>query len=92
MIAQPKTRRVYIPNIYSTLSYLALWVAIALEGDELADVWTDHCTMTYRPLGSVCFDHVGVQRSTVPAHEAGKCSSNIVRYQYLDFVSDHSHG
>lgn len=24
--------------------------------------------MSYRPLGSVCFDHVGVQRMTVDAH------------------------
>ena len=24
--------------------------------------------ISYRPLGSVCFDHVGVQRMTVDAH------------------------
>lgn len=24
--------------------------------------------VSYRPLGSVCFDHVGVQRMTVDAH------------------------
>ena len=36
---------------------------------------------TYRPLGSVWFDHVGVQRITVDAHCGGNNSSNIVRYQ-----------
>lgn len=35
------------------------------------------------PLGSVCLDHLGVQRMTVEAHDGGKCSSNMVRYQYL---------
>lgn len=39
--------------------------------------------LTYLPLGSVCFDHVGVHLITVEAHEGGKCSSNIIRYQYL---------
>jgi hypothetical protein len=38
---------------------------------------------TYLPLGSVCFDHLGVHLMTVEAHEGGKCSSNINRYQYL---------
>lgn len=33
------------------------------------------------PLGSVCFDHVGVHLMTVEAQWGGKCSSNIVRYQ-----------
>lgn len=36
---------------------------------------------TYRPLGSVCFDHLGVHRITVEAHCGGKCSSNMQRYQ-----------
>jgi hypothetical protein len=36
---------------------------------------------THLPLGSVCFDQVGVQRMTVSAQYGGKCSSNIVRYQ-----------
>jgi hypothetical protein len=26
---------------------------------------------------------LGVQRMTVEAHDGGKCSSNMVRYQYL---------
>lgn len=37
----------------------------------------------YLPLGSVCFDHVGVHLMTVSAQYGGKCSSNINRYQYL---------
>lgn len=39
--------------------------------------------VSYRPLGSVWLDHVGVHRITVEAQYGGKCSSNIVRYQYL---------
>lgn len=39
--------------------------------------------LTYLPLGSVCVDHVGVHLMTVEAHDGGKCSSNIIRYQYL---------
>lgn len=38
----------------------------------------------YLPLGSVCADHFGVHLETVPAQEGGKCSSNMVRYQYLN--------
>jgi hypothetical protein len=33
------------------------------------------------PLGSVCLDHLGVHLMTVDAHEGGKCSSNMQRYQ-----------
>ena len=72
-------------------SYLALWTAIALR-KQLASVAenADRCIslrnwtfVTYLPLGSVCLDHLGVHRMTVDAHEGGKCSSNMVRYQYL---------
>lgn len=67
--------------VYSVLSYLATWVEIALN-------YSQHLTFppaksTYRPLGSVCFDHIGTHRSTVDAQYGGKCSSNIMRYQYL---------
>lgn len=40
-----------------------------------------------RPDGSVCLLHVGVQRMTVFAHDDGKCSSNMQRYQYLKLLA-----
>lgn len=39
--------------------------------------------ITYRPLGSVLSDHLGTHLTTVDAQWGGKCSSNMVRYQYL---------
>ena len=50
---------------HSYSSYLARCVAIELlilEQDPVSP------REAYRPLGSVCFDHVGVQRMTVEAH------------------------
>jgi hypothetical protein len=43
--------------------------------------WRMKISATHLPLGSVCFDQVGVQRITVSAQYGGKCSSNIIRYQ-----------
>lgn len=56
-----------------------LVISIYFDHSEIRRVETP----TYLPLGSVCFDQVGVQRITVSAQYAGKCSSNIRRYQYL---------
>ena len=48
----------------------------------LASIDNSYCLgETNLPLGSDCFDHVGAQRMTVDAHDGGKCSSNIRRYQ-----------
>lgn len=56
-------------------SYLATWVAIALlalvsHGPGALGNGKQFNAMrfTYRPLGSVSSDHVGVQRITVDAH------------------------
>jgi hypothetical protein len=67
-------------------SYLALWMAIALESNCqpcFFVIISRDMMPTHLPLGSVCLDHLGVQRMTVEAHDGGKCSSNMVRYQYL---------
>ena len=43
----------------------------------------DRKVSAHRPLGSVCFDQVGVHLITVDAQYGGKCSSNMHLYQYL---------
>ena len=51
--------------VYLSASYLAMWVAIALSKSKTIFSAQE---ISYRPLGSVSFDHVGVQRMTVDAH------------------------
>ena len=51
---------------YFCAPYLALCVDIALS--NLETMVFSAQVMSYRPLGSVSFDHVGVQRMTVDAH------------------------
>ena len=73
------------PHPAHASSYLAWWMAIALQQHtvsthSICSPFTD-VVVTHLPLGSVWFDQVGVQRMTVEAHDGGKCSSNMVRYQ-----------
>lgn len=51
---------------YLCAPYLAMCVGIALSKSET--VFSSAQDMSYRPLGSVSVDHVGVQRITVDAH------------------------
>lgn len=52
--------------VYLSASYLAMCVAIALSKSNPFSFSAKE--ISYRPLGSVSFDHVGVQRMTVDAH------------------------
>lgn len=75
--------RTNLLELYSA-SYLALWMAMALfdvSWGGILSQWTRGVLRAHRPLGSVCSDHVGVHRMTVEAHDCGKCSSNMRRYQ-----------
>jgi len=67
-----------------------LIVLLVVDGDSSIEIISSRCRGlgggTCLPLGSVCFDQVGVHLSTVSAQNGGKCSSNIVRYQYLSFM------
>lgn len=51
---------------YLCAPYLAMCVGIALSKSET--IFSSAQETSYRPLGSVSFDHVGVHRITVDAH------------------------
>lgn len=74
-------------SIVHQVDRLSILILLVVDGDR-SIIHCQFCistglvhSMTYLPLGSVCLTHLGVQRMTVDAHDGGKCSSNMVRYQ-----------